>query len=285
MHARSIQALALAALAFSCASATGYVAHAKEPAAKAAPVDLAEIKSKLASGEAAKMKSGLAAARLGGKDARGAAPAIEALLASGVGNDLAIAAIQTLADLGVPSSSAALRPWTRHRNADVRRAAVKAAIKTGGPEAIAALTAALGDADAGVRGFAATGLGELRAKGATPELLGALDRRVNEAAASIGMLCAGADCEKLVAKLGVLAFDVVTSGLEPLLFRPASEVGDEDKVKIIVKVRDLATPDAGRWLREVQKRWPASGSARVKIELDRAVAATASAAAPSGGEK
>ena len=94
-------------------------------------IDAADIKAKLSSGDPAKIKSGLGAARLGGKDAKAVAPSIEALLGAGTSPELALAAIQTLADIGAPSSSAALRPWTRHKSADLRRAAVKALIKTG----------------------------------------------------------------------------------------------------------------------------------------------------------
>ena len=72
--------------------------------------------------------------------------------------------------------------------------------------------------------LSATGLGSMKAKDAVGDLFVALDHKVPEAAVSIGLLCAGNECDKLAAKLGSVAFDVVTSGLEEVLFRPPADV-------------------------------------------------------------
>ena len=85
---------------------------------------------------------------------------------------------------------------------ELRRAAVKALLKTKGPAAVKALRHALSDSDPMVRGIAATGLGTLKAKDAVPDLFVALDRKIAEAAASIGQLCAPSECEQLAGKLG-----------------------------------------------------------------------------------
>ncbi|NVL83615.1 HEAT repeat domain-containing protein, partial [Escherichia coli] len=108
--------------------------------------------------------------------------------------------------------------YTTHRNSKVRRAAVKSLTRTKGAVAGPALKRALSDGDAVVRGTAASGLGALKAKDAVPELFIALDHRVNEAAASIGQLCTMEQCEQLAAKLGKVPFDVVTGGLDQVLF-------------------------------------------------------------------
>jgi HEAT repeat protein len=134
---------------------------------------------------------------------------------------------------------------------------------------------ALSDSDAVVRGTAASGLGALKAKDAVPELFVALDHRVNEAAASIGQLCTVEQCEQLAAKLGRVPFDVVTSGLDQVLFRPAADVNDDAKVKIIGRIREQGTLEGNKFLKDVQKRWPAGSSPRVRQAIDQAVMATA----------
>jgi hypothetical protein len=141
-----------------------------------------------------------------------------------------------------------------------------------------ALRHALSDGDPMVRGVAATGLGTLKAKDAVPDLFAALDRRVAEAAASIGQICAAQECDQLAGKLGRLPFDVVTGGLEQVLFRPQAEINDDEKVKIIGKVRELGTSQANTFLRDVQQRWPQGWSPRVRQSLDQGVLATSGGA-------
>ena len=152
---------------------------------------------------------------------------------------------------------------------------MQALAKTRGAIAAQALRAALSDPDAGVRGLAATGLGNLRAKDAVADLFVALDHKIPEAAASIGQLCAGAECERLADKLGAVPFDVVTSGLDQVLFRPPADVPDDLKIKIVGRLRGLGTGEANRFLRSVQEKWPTTWSQRVKQSIDQAVLATA----------
>ena len=82
-----------------------------------------------------------------------------------------------------------------------------------------------------MRGLAATGLGSMKAKDAVSDLFVALDHKVAEAAASIGQLCAGNECDQLAGKLGSVPFDVVTSGLDQVLFRAPADVSDDIKVE------------------------------------------------------
>ena len=118
-----------------------------------------------------------------------------------------------------------------------------------------------------------------------PDLFVALDHKVPEAAASIGQLCAGAECDQLAGKLGSVPFDVVTSGLDQVLFRDTKDVDDDLKVKIVGRVRELGTGEANRFLRDVQGKWPATWSKRIKQAIDQAVLATASSpgAGPASG--
>jgi HEAT repeat protein len=252
----------------------------KAPTAAApAPIDVKPIVAKLKTGDEARIKEGLDEARLAGPTGAAAAPVVAEILTRGLSLPLTQSAIETLGDLESDAGSAALAQYASHRNAKVRRAAVKALTRTKGVPAGAALKRALSDNDAVVRGTAASGLGALKAKDAVPELFIALDHRVNEAAASIGQLCSVDQCELLATKLGKIPFDVVTGGLDQVLFRPAADVNDDAKVKIIGRIREQGTIEGNKFLRDVQKRAAGAGmSARVKQAIDQAVMATAGGA-------
>jgi hypothetical protein len=151
---------------------------------------------------------------------------------------------------------------------------VRALTRTKGAGAAQALRRALGDSDAQIRGNAAAGLGSLDARGAVPDLFAALDHRVNEAAASIGMLCDAQQCLELAGRIGKLPFDVVTSGLEPMLSRPSAQLADDVKLKVLERVRSLNTAEANRFLRDVQAHLPKDASPRLEQAVDDAVRAT-----------
>jgi HEAT repeat protein len=255
-------------------------ADKKKPAVAApAPIDVKPIVAKLKTGDEAQIKEGLDEARLAGPTGAAAAPAVAEVLTRGLSLPLTQAAIETLGDLESDTGSTALSQYTSHRNAKVRRAAVKALTRTKGAAANAALKRSLSDGDAVVRGTAASGLGALKAKDAVPDLFIALDHRVNEAAVSIGQLCSADQCEQLAGKLGKIPFDVVTGGLDQVLFRPAADVSDDAKVKIIGRIREQGTIEGNKFLKDVQKRATAAAlSARVKQAIDQAVMATAGGA-------
>ena len=251
----------------------------KEPAKAAAPaVDVKPAIQKIKSGEEAQIRAGLDDVRIAGAAGAAAAPAIAEALAKGLSLALTTSAIETLGELESDAGSATLAQYATHRNPKIRRAAIKSLTRTKGAAAAIAFKHALGDPDPVVRGTAASGLGTIKAKDAVPELFLALDHKVNEAAASIGQLCAGDACLELAGRMGKLPFDVATSGLEPVLFRPVAEVPDDTKVKIVGRIRELGTMEANKFLKDVQKRWPKDGSARVKQALDQAVLATSGGA-------
>jgi HEAT repeat protein len=254
-------------------------ANPAKPAKPAAPpADVRGIQEKVKSGDPARVAEGLAAAQAGAAGAAGAAPAIEDLLKKGTTAALAKQAIDALGAIGAQSSSAVIRPYIRHRTPEVRRAAVRALAGTKGPEALAAWREGLRGDDGMVRGFSATGIGNLGAQEALPDLFLALDRNVTEAAAAIGQLCAPADCEKFAGKLGRIGFDVMTSGFDPILFRP-TPLPEDALLKIVGRVRELGTPEAGKYLADVSSRWPPNGSKKVKQALDTAVTSI-----PGGGK-
>ena len=257
----------------------GAAGKSPDGGAKANQIDLERLKSDLESGDEAKMLAALEAVERAG-DAR-AAPLLEALLKRGASVPVLSVAISVSGSLKQPSSSAVLAPYLQHRSQEVRRAAAKALARTRGPNAIKALRQGLRSSDPVVRGVAATGLGELGAKEALGDLFGALDRYVGEAAASIGQLCSAADCDKLLARLGKVPFQIMTSGLDQVLFR--REISEDQKIQVVARLRELGTRDAGVYLAEILARWPKDGSPRVKQAIEAAVKATGGAGKKSSG--
>jgi HEAT repeat protein len=255
-------------------SATSTKAAAPKPLDKKA---VKALQAKLA-GSPQEMVEALVAAQAAGPPAAALAPDIEALVRRGSNGAILETALGALGALGAPSSSAVLRPYVQHRVPAIRRAAVRALVATKGPEAAAAFREGLRSGDGQVRGFSATGLGAIGAADALPDLFLALDRNVPEAAASIGQLCGLEDCKRFTARLGKLGFDVMTSGIEPILFRQPP-LAEDALVEIVTAVRDLGTPEARRYLADVGARWPANGSKKVKQTLEGAVAAI-----PTGGK-
>ncbi|HEY2509689.1 MAG TPA: HEAT repeat domain-containing protein, partial [Polyangiaceae bacterium] len=196
---------------------------------------------KLHSSDPASIKAALDDIRTAGKGAQAAAPPIATLLDHGLTTELTIAALDTLGDVEAESSSPSIAAYAVHRNTTIRQAAVRALVRTKGAAAVTALRHALSDQDAVVRGLAATGLGALKAKEAVHDLFVALDHKVAEAAASIGQLCSPKECDELMSKLGKLPFDVVTGGVDQVLFRPPTEIDDDQKVSVIGRLREVGT--------------------------------------------
>ncbi len=220
------------------------------------------------------MKSALDDVRVSGRAGSAAVPAIVDLLKQGLPPSLTQAAIETLGETTSEGGAEVLAWYAHQRNLGLRRAAVEALGKTRGALAIKALRAALSDPDDGVRGRSATALGEMKAKEAVGDLFLALDHKVEEAAASIGQLCEPSDCERLAGKLGNVPFDVMTGGLDQVLLRGTKDVDDDTKIKIVGRVRELGTAEANQFLKDVQVKWPAKSSPRVKQAIDQAVIAT-----------
>lgn len=277
MVALGVTAMAVDAHAQQPQPKPGAAAPAGAPGkAGAAPVkvDVAGITQKLKSGDEGQIRAALDELRIAATGGAGAAPAVVEALSKGLNEQLTHQAIDTLGDLESPEGSAILSQYANHRSVALRRAAVKALTRTKGPAAAPALRRALGDADAQVRGNAAAGLGAMKAKDAVPDLFVALDHKVNEAAASIGQLCNAEQCDSLASKLGKLPFDVVTGGLDQVLFRPQADVSDDTKIKVLGRLRELGTGEANRFLKDVEKRLPKETSPRIKQAVEQAVKAT-----------
>ena len=92
----------------------------------------------LAAGTTAQIRAGLDEVRTAGTQGAPAAPANAEVLSKGLSLDLTMAAIETLGDTESEQGSAAIVPYTTHRNVKVRRAAVKSLTRTKGNVAAAA---------------------------------------------------------------------------------------------------------------------------------------------------
>jgi hypothetical protein len=66
----------------------------------------------------------------------------------------------------------------------------------------------------------------------------------------------------------------MTSGFDQILFRPTTEIPDDEKIRIVGRVRELGTQESNKYLRDVAARWPKGTSPRVKQAIDQAVLAT-----------
>jgi HEAT repeat protein len=246
----------------------------KTAPAKPAKVEIGPAIQKLKSGDEGQIRGALDDLRLAQVNGAPAAATIAEILSRGLSEALTQQAIDTLREIESADGSPILALYANHRTVAIRRAAVKALTRTKGATAAPALKRALGDGDPQVRNDAAAGLGALKAKDAVADLFLALDHKVNEAAASIGQLCNAEQCDQLAGKLGKLPFDVVTTGLDQILFRPAAEVSDDTKIKVIGRLRELGTAEANRFLKEVEKRLAKETSPRVKQAVEQAVKAT-----------
>src|ERR1700722_7650479 len=283
-----------AALGAALALLTPFAAHADAPKSKsagaadyAAPMAIplpADAIKRLKSGDLAQIKSALDDVRVSGRAGPPAVPAVVDLLKQGPPPALAQLAVETLGETSSEAASEVLGWYAHQRNLALRRAAVEALGKTRGAIAVKALRAALSDPDQSVRGLSATALGEMKAKEAVGDLFAALDHKVEEAAASIGQLCEPSDCERLAGKLGNVPFDVMTGGLDQVLLRGVKDVDDETKIKIVGRVRELGTAEANQFLKDVQTKWPAKTSPRVKQAIDQAVIATSGSPGGPGSE-
>ncbi len=206
------------------------------------------------------------------------APLVTEVLARGGTEAIVEEALKAAGKLKSSSLSPSIAPYVQHRTEEIRRAAARALVKTKGPVAVSTLSKALRSEDASVRGTAATGLGELGARESIKDLFNALDHGVAEAAASIGQLCKPEECEEFAGRTGKLTFDVMQTGFDQILFRPATEISDDDKLKLVGRMRELGTVEVGKYLTDVGERWPKDWSKKVKQAIDSAAHAAAAGA-------
>jgi HEAT repeat protein len=248
------------------------LAQKSKPAARPNKAEIDRLDQALTSaGEAEKLATLDELAKQTGANAPLAAASVNALLARGASVAVLMRALEVSGKLAQPSSTAAVAPYTRHRLPELRVAATRALASTGGPEAVKALRDVLHGSDRASRGFAASGLAELKAKDSVPDLFAVLAKDVPEAAGAIGELCTGAECGKFTDLLGRLPFDLMQTGLGPILLRPESEVPPEFKLELLERLRKLQTDEARTFLSTIQASYPEKGHAWVKYGLEQAV--------------
>jgi len=135
---------------------------------------------------------------------------------------------------------------------------------------VTALRGLLRGNDASLRRLAASALAGLKATDAVEDLFLVLGKDVPEAAGAIGELCKPSDCQKLTELIGKLPFDVMQTGLEPLLLRPESEIPEAFKLDLLERLRKLQTQEVSVFLKTVLARFPKDGNVRVKAGLEAA---------------
>jgi len=226
---------------------------------QAEKLDVAEAKKNLQSGQESRVIAALDQLKQAPTLGKPLAADVEGLLTKGTTLKITLNALGVLGALGESNSSRVIAPYVRHRNGPVRQVAANALLKTKGPDAVEALRGALRSADPEVRDIAARGLGDLKAKEVMPDLFQSLDQRVFAAAVSIGKLCEPTECMKFMDQLAKLQLEVIQSGTDQLLFRPASEIDDKTKLAVIERIAALRTMPATDYLVSVYKRLPKDG--------------------------
>lgn len=234
-------------------------------------LDVTETKKNLHSGQESRVLGALDQLKQAPTLGKPLASDVEELLAKGTTLKITLNSLGVLGALGEAKSSRVIAPYVRHRSGPVRQVAANALLQTKGPDAVEALRGALRSSDPEVRDIAARGLGDLKAKEVLPDLFQSLDQRVFAAAVSIGKLCDPSECMKFMEQLKKLQLEVITSGTDHLLFRPASEVDDKTKLAVIEKIAELRTMPATDYLVSVYKRWPKDGSKSLKKELGEVI--------------
>lgn len=270
VFALAITSVAIAAPPKPAPKAAKPAAAAKAPP-KPAKQDMDRWKRALESGVEAEITGALGEIAALGPASVWVAPLVDALLAMGGSGTVLVSALETEGALAVPASSSAVAPYVGHRKPDIRRAAAKALARTGGPVAIAALRHALSGPDPQVRGIAAAGLGTLGASDAVDDLFTVLEHDSPEAAVAIAQLCAPEQCDRLMALVGKLKFEVLEASFVPLLLRPT--LPDADKIRYIDRLRRLATKPAAAVLQTALAQIPKDENPTLRAALQTALKA------------
>jgi HEAT repeat protein len=202
------------------------------------------------------------------------ASSIESTLAAGGPRSVVLEALRNAAespDLTThPQFQNLVASYISHRDRELRQAAILALGRSKDARTVPHFLQALRSSDPVLRGHAASALGALGTSAVVGDLDRALTRGVYEAATGIGQLCNPEQCVRYVDRLGSLPFDVMVSGVDAILFRTPA-LPEKFLLDAVGKIRELGTPEAVKYLRKVQKRWPASGSAKVKAALESAL--------------
>jgi len=220
-------------------SATFAVAQPAPPPPRVDPRVLRDALADVASTDAARIERALPV--LGTSRSPAAALAIAALLRRGAPAALLVPAIDALGALGRPESQDALIALLRHFKAEVRARAAVALAPVRSPRVSRALVVALGDREAIVRAAAGRSLATAGMREAVDDLVLAVERGNDAAAAAIGVLGDAAAAERLSALIGRIPLHVLLPGMRAFLLR--RDLSERAKLGIVDKLGELATPE------------------------------------------
>lgn len=244
------------------AAASGKSGKGKGKAPKVDPA-IEQAQKLMDAGDRAQVESGIQSLGLIGKK-EAVAPLAERIR-RGLPPELMETAILTLMTLGEAEAGAVLNELAAHRRPDVRLRAIEAiaAIRPSGAEAT--LVNALSDGDDKVRSAAATGLGEIGARGSFEVLFRALDRGNFAASQALGKVVEPAQATRLLGYLGRIPFYSLSPALGEVLKR--TDVADKAKLQVITGLQEAATPEVKGFLGDVM----ATGGDALGPEVKRAI--------------
>ena len=224
---------------FRCAALVALVALAVSSSARAQkskairPLS-AKVVAKIAADlAAADPATAIAAAKQLGKAA--GATGLEALLDAlsvGLHPKVAVAALDAVSEHSSPKAFEFAATYARHRNPNVRAAAVRALVAGGGPKMETAVLAALHDGNAGVRLAAADAVAAMKIRAGIEPLLALLARGDDAAVKALGRM-ADADLARRVAEaVGTAPDTAVARCLGTMLVR--ADFGPEEaRVEVV----------------------------------------------------
>lgn len=237
-------ATVFAALALLFAAATPALAAPKAKRAKKPDPALEQAKVLLGSKQRDQVEAGIQ--NLGLIGTPEIVEPLSARIRQGLPPELLETAIVTLMTLGQPSSGPVLFELAAHRRPEVRLRAIEAIAAVAPPGAEAVLVAALSDENDQVRSAAATGLGDLGARGSFEILFHALDRGNLNASPAIGKVIAPDQATRLLTYLGRIPFYSLGPALSEVVRRP--DVPEDAKLAIISSLGETGTPEVKGFL-------------------------------------
>ncbi len=186
-------------------------------------------------------------------EARAVGPIAERIR-GGLPSELTQFAVTTLGILGRREAGPVLIDMLSHRDPAVRQAALEAVAATNPRGAREALTGALNDMVASIRGGAALALGQLGEPEAIDQLFVALEHDIFEAAQAIGQLATPSHLDRLFEFVGGMPFDVMAPAFNELIAR--GDFPARAKIDVIGRLAELATPQVKTYLTQLADQLP-----------------------------
>jgi len=209
-----------------------------------------------------------------------AAAALAAYLSEGLPDALADATVEALGQTGSPRALQTLSRFRRHRRAGLRRLVYRAIADVQDASAVPLLVGGLRDSDAGVRGVAATMLGDRKAVSELDVLFHALARGVPEAADSIGRI-AGADAlPRYDAYLETLPLGVMLDGYRRFLER--RDLSEQAQLDIVGRLGEVASRTVKTFLLSLLDRGDFRKRERLRFAIEQTAKRIADKPAPPG---